>query len=405
MRDQNSTVFRLGNHRLKTHYGILLCLSVIVAVVSSFAAQCRAASKAQFIPLGVTLFGDGGVNHETSYASAVSPNGEYVVGYRATLLDADYGRSDFIWSRTAGARYISELSKSPFIPWRPTACDVADNGTVLMAAPDDFSQSYLWSEASGITQLGENQKSRATAISADGQVAIGSIGDAAYWRRNSGWATLGDLPIAPQFDSRVTGRAMAISSDGGTIVGLADYKVATSTPLYTAFRWSAADGMQDLGVSHEYKNAYASAVSRDGSVIAGTLDNTKIFRWTAASGAEVIASGAVNSNPLISDNGQLITWTGNGIWLQTPRIWTRENGVQNLQDVLVQAGADMKGWTIAQVRGLSADGRTFVGVALDGFRNVHGFVATLPVPEPGGLTIAASLAMCGITARRRTMNR
>ncbi|WP_337152880.1 autotransporter domain-containing protein [Pseudomonas protegens] len=77
--------------------------------------------------------------------------------------------------------------------------------------------------------------------------------------------------------------AVAVSSDGSTIVGLAE----TEDGKTRAFRWSATlNSMQDLGSlrNDQLGSSYPSAVSADGSTIVGQADTQngdfRAFRWT-----------------------------------------------------------------------------------------------------------------------------
>ena len=72
----------------------------------------------------------------------------------------------------------------------------------------------------------------------------------------------------------------AISANGSTIVGSADFQGNTH-----AFKWTAAHGIIDLGVIPGQINSAATAVSSDGSIVIGQSGFT-ITRWTP-SGLEV----------------------------------------------------------------------------------------------------------------------
>jgi hypothetical protein len=50
-------------------------------------------------------------------------------------------------------------------------------------------------------------------------------------------------------------------------------------------------------------------------------------------------------------------------------LWTPTLGMVDLQTYLISQGADLTGWTLAEARGVSADGRTIVG---NGSNNVTG---------------------------------
>lgn len=139
--------------------------------------------------------------------------------------------------------------------------------------------------------------------------------------------------------------ANAISADGSTVVGAANF-VGTNAGIYgRAFRWSAVDGIQNLGVLSNSTYAYssASAVNQDGSVVVGSTwidlnqssNPTRAFRWTALGGMQelgtletspgtasnsssfargVNADGSVVVGEAVNDNGQLhaFRWVDGG---------------------------------------------------------------------------------------------
>src|SRR5262245_12470236 len=90
-----------------------------------------------------------------------------------------------------------------------------------------------------------------------------------------GLTGLGSLP------GEANSLGMGVSADGSVVVG------AAGTGGYNrAFRWTAEEGMQDIGVDGLF--AFAHAVSADGAVIVGVGDpdggGNRAFRWTAAGG-------------------------------------------------------------------------------------------------------------------------
>jgi uncharacterized membrane protein len=278
--------------------------------------------------------------------------------------------------------------------------DVANDGTTLIAASigEFHSQAYLWNPVSGLSTVSD-LPSRVSAITADGKTVVGARGDPAFWSAENGWTVLGDLPIATPHYDQVTGMGVAISGDGKTIVGQADYSPDFSPQPYTAFRWTAELGMTDLGILPKFNTAEAEAVSYDGSVIAGRMGDSFlgfVFRWTAEGGAEQIGvdgHGAV----VMSDDGATIAWPGSGGNYLAVKVWTRSQGVRSLYDILMDAGADIAGWKLLTVGGISADGRTFVGTALDPFGRENAYVAVLPVPEPAAWV---ALLPCVVLFRR-----
>lgn len=87
-----------------------------------------------------------------------------------------------------------------------------------------------------------------------------------------------EAPAAQLWNLGFTGGGSDMSQDGSVVVG------ALGQGGGGPFRWTAAGGVQVLGA-----NGQAAAVSADGSVISGKVDN-RPFRWTASGGMESIAS-------------------------------------------------------------------------------------------------------------------
>lgn len=157
-------------------------------------------------------------------------------------------------------------------------------------------------------------ESFARGVSRDGSVVVGISGTsdpnvrhAFRWTEAGGMVDLGTGP--PGFEK--TSRAFAISGDGNKIVGTRSFKEDELGFLQTkAFLCTFTDGactFQDL------TDGVATAVTDDGSVIAGqrTLSNAfTAFRWTSAGGVQNIGTLAGHSRSAatdISNNGKVVT--------------------------------------------------------------------------------------------------
>lgn len=53
-------------------------------------------------------------------------------------------------------------------------------------------------------------------------------------------------------------------------------------------------------------------------------------------------------------------------------IWTAENGVQSLTDILISEGVVLTGWELREALGVFADGQTIVGTGINPDGNSEG---------------------------------
>jgi len=123
--------------------------------------------------------------------------------------------------------------------------------------------------------------SRASGVSADGSVVVGSSVSASSleafrWTPGEGMVGLGFLPGFP------TSGASAASANGSVVVG-----TSLGPSEEEAFRWTAAGGLVGLGVLPGGEGGLSSAlvVSADGSLVVGVSDSSagrQAFRWTEA---------------------------------------------------------------------------------------------------------------------------
>jgi len=127
--------------------------------------------------------------------------------------------------------------------------------------------------------LGEpSYASRATAISANGQVVVGeAFHDAWRWTPESG-----KVPLGHMWDEWEWITPQVVSADGSVIAGTVLILDGAWCLAQTVFRWDASTGVVDIGSGFKY----VFGISADGSAIMGyRLDaqgNSQISRWTAA---------------------------------------------------------------------------------------------------------------------------
>ena len=201
--------------------------------------------------------------------------------------------------------------------------------------------------------------SSASSISTGGLVAAVTETGAALWSADNGWQTI--EAFTPE----------AISADGSTLVG---YTGSSSQ----AIRWTAVDGMQQLGSLGGFNGSQmneATGVSADGAVVVGRSlgpHACEAFRWTAESGMQGLGFlpgglyedefyGLIGTSEAkaVSADGTVIVGYSSftaGQSMEAFR-WTAENGMEGLGHL---SGYD-RSWATA----VSADGLSVFGLASD----------------------------------------
>jgi probable HAF family extracellular repeat protein len=344
-----------------------------------------------------------------SQGYGVSGDGHLAVG-QSLLTGGIGGQSGaFLWTRDFGITSAFDITGAS-----STAAAANADGSVIVGWADfgAFSplgaQAYLTGPSGGAQLLGDFPtnpngvpRSFARGVSADGSVIVGyglsSHGTEAfvYSPALQTFTGLGALASGASFSSWAYG----VSANGQVVVG-SSYSAANQLQ---AFRWSAGSGMVAIpyldtpaGVQ---RYSQAEAVSADGSVIVGECRSTasgnglEAFRWTAASGSVGLgdlAGGAFQSwaYALTPDGATVVGRAtidgpsgpfGGG---SAPRafIWDAAHGLRDLQQVLVDAGASLAGWSLQEARGISSDGLTIVGTGTDPQNNTQAWIATLPPP-------------------------
>ncbi|BCW90843.1 hypothetical protein sos41_40190 [Alphaproteobacteria bacterium SO-S41] len=291
---------------------------------------------------------------------------------------ATFRRTAFIWTEAGGYRILD----------------------LPPGLPDDDTSTY----GAGVNTLG-------TVAIVNASTLVGSqfqdnfnvtdVMRAYRWTEAGGYQSLGSLPgVAPAPPANGSLRwgisAQAISGDGSVIAGLTFDGTPVSSDFTSdigAFRWTEATGLTSLpflsatpaGAS---RFAEARGISRDGSTIVGASrsaagDTEAVFwkngaitslgilpgatgndRLTYAQGANGDGSVIVGySNSGTSDNG--IAWR-----------WTKTTGIQDLNQVVRNAGFDLGPWRLTQAWGVSDDGQFLTGDA-DSEDNELAFVLQL----------------------------
>lgn len=377
-------------------FGAVVAVAVIGLAGPYFLAEAAASpvAGASFTGLG-RLAGTGG-----SHASAVSGDGNVVVGYCATEINAGEA---FRWTAAGG---MQSLGLWPGYNMSH-AVGVSADGSVVAgycraANPTVPTAAFRWTAAEGMVPLGTLGGavwgSVAYDVSADGTVIVGRSSSAAgpqaeafRWTAATGMQGLGFVPNS-QYS-----QALGVSADGQVVVG---YSKTSDVEEGHAFRWTAAGGMQDLGdLAGGGFSAAAHAASADGSVVVGaglTETGHEPARWTAEDGMVSLGLMGANSGYSanaawdVSDDGTVVL----GMAGSVPFLWDDVRGMRALRTVLEdECGLDLDGWRLFESGGLSADGRTIVGAGVNPDDQYEAWMAVIPEPATLGLLALGGLAL------------
>ena len=190
---------------------------------------------------------------------------------------------------------------------------------------------------------------------------VWSVVSASLLLATAGWSqTITWLGTPPGY---TLSKAYGVSADGSVVVGGA----MNAFRRWRAFRWVAAEGMQDLGTLPSRNSSAAYGVSADGSVVVGAafdgdlwspFRKRRAFRWVAAEGMQDLATlGGPESEAYgVSADGRVVVGWAHDAAGQ-PHAFRWEDGV--MQDLATLGGPESEAY------GVSADGRVVVGRALN----------------------------------------
>jgi len=194
-------------------------------------------------------------------------------------------------------------------------------------------------------------------VANNGERVVGrdSSGRAAYWTASSGWTHLG-----------FGGFAYGVSGDGSAVVGWSGSSTNSSPGGNSAFRWTRSAGVEWIeNLAGTTSNTVAMAISSDGSTVVGNTISPsgykESYRWTPAGGMISLRSDLGNPEATrvagVSGDGSRIAGTYeisfatlSGNWL-----WNSDGTVNDMREVPVHSSGSISPW------GVSADGGTVVG--------------------------------------------
>jgi len=234
---------------------------------------------------------------------------------------------------------------------------------LLLITATSWSQTLIW-----LGVLPGYQRGTATDVSADGTVIIGFSYDptisgnrrAFRWTRAEGIQDLGTL-------GGTQSAAYNISLDGTVVVGWAH----NADGYLRAFRWTPTQGMQDLGTLGGNESA-AFGISADSTVIVGYAHNAdgylRAFRWTPTQGMQDLGTLGGNESAAFgvsADGTVIVGYAHNTNGHRRAFRWTQETGLQEIPNAFggresICYSASANGTVVVgQARNASGDWRAF----------------------------------------------
>jgi uncharacterized membrane protein len=253
------------------------------------------------------------------------------------------------------------------------------NGEARIVLPDPWSPYFTWD-------------GDATAVTPDGSFVAGhrTIFDELGWTMTAAFRCCEDpysfehdiIEVDPTrcypYELSAGSQAFAMSADGQVI---AVAELCVDYYVHSLVRKEFLLWVNGAMVESPLSSIYA--LSADGSIAAG-ID----AYWPAyAEDGVVTQLGALPGGTgygyatAMSQDGSIIAGRANGPLGYEAFIWDAEHGIRSLRDVLIGLGVNITGWQLTQVTGVSYDGLVIVGNGTDPSSRTQGCVADLRPPE------------------------
>ena len=295
--------------------------------------------------------------------------------------------------------------------------DVTPDGTKLLftshTTPEDGSAAaFCDADGSNVVVLtnlpGGEKMHTALAISDDGQTIFGAMRGTTFteyrasrWTATSGFAL---LPLAPGYSaSWIAGASLDGTISGGT---MATFDAEGNYTAEQAYRWTSGGGTKGIGYLPGDNRSSASRLSSDGSTLLGHSyhsenDGRQMFIWTQAGGMKNLpepslwdydyGQGYYRWGLGMSGDGNVVAFSyyrlggcsGDCDWNfdYVSFVGNPEHRYYvELTSLIKQAGggAAIEGWTNFSVRGITDDGNTVYGQAINPDGKQEGFIARFP---------------------------
>jgi probable HAF family extracellular repeat protein len=292
--------------------------------------------------------------------AASNGNSVAAVGYNNQAVAAGFSLTDagpyhaFRWTPSGGTIDLGGIGVfSGTSGVQSMAFGMARNGSVVVgesSSTTSIQTAFRWTASDNTMRdlgslAGPSGFAMAFATSADGTVVVGQTNipifnpvHAFVWTLAPGSSppsgTMSDIDGRQTMNSA----AYAVNSTGTTVVGQHTTSPSQLASSGTAFQWTAATGMIDLG----------SLPNRPVSIATGASDNGVVVGYVDSFGvlppSRYLAAPAVTTSRAFR--------------------WTQATGMQDLNTVAANAGVNMIGITLLTAYTVSPDGATVGGAAI-----------------------------------------
>ena len=349
-------------------------------------------AQATFTPLGELPGGN-----DNSKAYDVSADGSVVTG----ISGSSQGQEVFRWTENGGMFGLGQLTGMSY----SVGLGVADDGSVIAGNDKKYDSSstqygYRWSLDAGLQQFSVTDKDTANDVSANGKAIVGRNYNTrlAYrWTATDGMVDLG-VTVAGSYSHS---EAMAISDDGTVVVGVSYSNDLVGYPRTgEAFRWTAGDmqGLGDFPGGYNNSLSQANAVSADGEVVVGRGEDDQgyvAFRWSSTDG--LVKLGVLPTPDYYSEaygvsaDGTIVVGTSGLYGDRVAFIWNAANGMRNLKTVLQNDyGLNLTGWSLREASKISPDGNVIIGYGINPQGRPKAWRVQLNTPAASEADIAVS---------------